>query len=73
VLAAVAGTRDAAEACARLVSHLEANGVDLDRTRLGLGPWLDVDTKAETFGTNEAANRLATREYRSGFAVPAEV
>ncbi|MEO6594369.1 MAG: Gfo/Idh/MocA family oxidoreductase [Planctomycetota bacterium] len=73
ITAAAAGNQHTAEACSRMIAHLEANGVDLDETRLQLGPWLDVDAKKEQFVGNDAANRLATREYRSGFAVPADV
>jgi hypothetical protein len=70
--AAVARHRDAAEACARLTAHLEANEVDLEQTKLRLGSWLAIDAATERC-RDAAANRLATREYRAGFVVPAEV
>ncbi len=71
--AAVAKHADAAEACARLTAHLEANGVDLDKSKLRLGQWLTMDAATERFRDDAAANRLATREYRAGFVVPVEV
>ena len=73
IVAALAKHADAAEACARLVGHVEANGVDLDKTPLRLGQWLAMDPATERFRDDAAANRLATREYRAGFVVPTEV
>ncbi|HEX5054426.1 MAG TPA: Gfo/Idh/MocA family oxidoreductase [Planctomycetota bacterium] len=73
IAAAVASNEHTAEACARMFAHLEANGVDLDKTQLRLGPWLDVDAANERFVGNEAANGLLTRAYRTGFTVPADV
>ncbi|HEX6813553.1 MAG TPA: Gfo/Idh/MocA family oxidoreductase [Planctomycetota bacterium] len=71
--AAVGKNADAAEACTRMFAHLEANGVDLEQTRLQLGARLEMDARTERFRDHAAANRLATREYRAGFVVPAEV
>ena len=59
------------EAFERVVTHLEANGVDLARTPLTLGKRLRIDPTAERFALDEAANRLLTREYREPFVVPA--
>ena len=73
VLAAAKGDRVLAEACERMIDHLEANDVDLDRTRLCVGARLDVDPTAESFVGNAAAQQLRTRDYRAGFAVPTEV
>lgn len=54
----------------RTFEHLKANGVDLDKTPLSLGPMLQFDREAERFTNNDQANQLLTREYRSGFEVP---
>jgi hypothetical protein len=55
---------------ARMVKHLETNGVDLKRTPLSWGPTLNIDTEKEVFINNEQANNLMTREYRKPFVVP---
>jgi hypothetical protein len=72
ILAAIARDADVNEACLRLFEHLDRNGVDLDKTKLHLGATLAMDPKTERFA-DAAANRLATRDYRAGFVVPAEV
>ena len=37
------------------LSHLNANGVNLAKTRLRIGPWLDFDPETETFVDNAQA------------------
>jgi predicted dehydrogenase len=68
---------DAQEAFNRLQEHLAANGVDFSKTRVVLGPWLEVDPKSEQFvGTSDVvhrANELARGQYRKPFAVPENV
>ncbi len=54
----------------RTIEHLKANGVDLDKWPLSLGPMLQFDNETERFVGNDQANSLLTREYRSGFEVP---
>jgi predicted dehydrogenase len=56
----------------RTVKHLAANGVDLEKSPVTLGPWLDFDPEKETFLDHAAANRLLTRDYRRPFVVPKE-
>ena len=60
------------EAYGRMVEHLHANNVDLNKTPLTLGSLLTVDGKNERFtGANAArANKLLTAEYRAPFTVP---
>jgi predicted dehydrogenase len=53
--------------------HLASNGIALNTTDLIVGPRLTVNTASENFSNNEPANRLLTRDYRPGFAVPARV
>ena len=54
----------------RTIEHLKANGVDLQKTPIALGPYLKFDPDAEKFTNNSQANELLTREYRAGFEVP---
>ena len=55
-----------------MAGHLRDNGVDLERTRLSLGPLLRIDSEREAFSDHPEANALLTREYRRPFVVPAE-
>ncbi len=64
------GTDDNVETLQRTVAHLKGNGIDLAATPMTLGPVLKIDTKAETFIDNEAANAMLTRKYRKNFEVP---
>ncbi len=50
--------------------HLADNGVDIEKERLSLGPCLKIDSAAEKFIGNPAADALLTREYRKPFVVP---
>ncbi len=52
--------------------HLTDNGVDIEKTPLTLGPWLEIDSDRERFVENKAANAFLTRDYRKPFVVPAE-
>jgi predicted dehydrogenase len=61
---------DVADCLQRTVKHLEANGVDLAKTPMSLGPALKIDAKNETVVDNPAACALLTREYRAPFIVP---
>jgi len=60
-----------AEACERVITHLQANGVDLSKTPLTLGRRLRIDAAKESFVGDDEANRLLTRGYREPFVVPA--
>jgi predicted dehydrogenase len=62
--------RDANEALGRTLEHLRASMVDTGREQLRVGRRLTLDVRAETFGNDQEANRLLTREYRRGFEVP---
>jgi hypothetical protein len=57
----------------RTKKHLADNDVDVERTHLTLGPWLQFDPDNERFADNEEANAMLTREYRQPFVVPAKV
>ncbi len=62
---------DVKDSLDRVCQHLKANGVDLTRTPMTLGPKLAFDPAAETFPDNAAASKFLTRDYRTPFVVPA--
>jgi hypothetical protein len=65
--------RDGAEATARMVAHLKAQGVDLSTAQCRIGRRLEFDPKAEHFVSDRDANHLLTRNYRKPFVVPDKV
>ena len=71
----IKGNKLATESWERFQQHLDANEVDLKKTKATLGPWLEFDPKTERFTGPMAAeaNKLATRVYRKPFVVPAKV
>ena len=69
----VRGRGPAADACDRLLAHLDGNGVDLDVYRVTAGSVLEMDPMTERFTNSVEANRLLRREYRAPFVVPEEV
>ena len=52
--------------------HLVENNVDLEKSRLTLGPLLHLDSGKEKFLDNPKADALLAREYRKPFVVTAE-
>jgi predicted dehydrogenase len=72
---ALAGERPLAEAFDRLLTHLDANGIDLQKTPLRMGPMLTMDPQQERFvgPFSEMANMLVSRNYREPFVVPEKV
>lgn len=50
-------------------AHLKEHNVDFNATKFYMGEELTIDPKTE-LSTNEAANKLFTREYRKGFELP---
>ena len=63
---------DSADTFERTRKHLADNGVDIAKSQLTLGPWLQFDADKELFTGNAKANALLTRRYRKPFVVPAE-
>jgi predicted dehydrogenase len=61
---------DSKDTFERTKKHLADNGVDIEKTRLTVGPWLDFDPDKEQFVGNAAADAMLTREYRKPFVVP---
>ena len=68
---------EAAEVFDGFREHLKANGVDFAKTQVTVGPWLEMDPRAERFvGGSELvakANALARGQYRPPFVVPEAV
>ena len=71
IAAALASRPPAADATGRMLTHLAANGVDLQQTPLTLGAPLEVDVKAESIKGSPRAGELLRRDYREPFVVPA--
>jgi predicted dehydrogenase len=66
--------REANETLERMEQHLgQGRGLNLGELRLHVGRKLELDARAETITGNGEANRLLTREYRTGFVVPDRV
>ncbi|MBN2410138.1 Gfo/Idh/MocA family oxidoreductase [candidate division KSB1 bacterium] len=67
--------KQASEAYDRIQNHLQANEVDLLKTPVMLGPWLEIDIKKEKFKGEfgKAANKYVSRKYRKPFVVPKKV
>jgi predicted dehydrogenase len=65
----------AAESLEKMKEHLVANDVDLRKTSLTVGPWLEMDAAAEKFTGPFAAeaNKLVRREYRKPFEIRDQV
>ena len=68
--AAVQSTPLAAAALKRMAEHLAANEIDVDKSEIRLGSWLEMDTATERFTNNDEANRLLTRQCRAPYIVP---
>ncbi len=66
--AAVEGIPAWLEMYERLVTHMEANGIDPNTAVLG--PWLEIDAQHECFKDHEEANRIVRGFYRPPYVVP---
>jgi hypothetical protein len=66
----------AADSYERFQDHLFANEVNLERSPVILGPWLDMDPETERFKgepTAGWANAMIKDPYREPFVVPEKV
>ncbi|MCA9133954.1 MAG: Gfo/Idh/MocA family oxidoreductase [Planctomycetales bacterium] len=54
----------------RTLAHLKQNGVDLDKQRLSLGPFLKFDPVKEVFPDSAEATAMVSRVYRDEFKCP---
>jgi hypothetical protein len=59
----------------RMLEHLKANEVDLEKEPITMGPMLTMDTRREKFvgEHSDMANMLVSRNYREPFVVPEKV
>ena len=62
----------AKETFERTRQHLLENGVDVEKSKLVLGPLLKLDSAREKFLESPRADAFLTREYRRPFVVPGE-
>jgi hypothetical protein len=63
------------DALERVNKHLGANGLDLKKMPVILGPWLNMDSGTERFTGEYAgkANKYISREYREPFVIRDQV
>lgn len=69
----IKGDRDASATFDRMAEHLKANDVDINLSKVTLGPVLKMDPKTETFQNSVEGNALLTRHYRRPYVVPEQV
>jgi hypothetical protein len=60
----------ASDAFTRLLSHLEANGMQSPNTLVRMGQLLKINPEKEVFLDSPAANALLHRQDRDGFQIP---
>jgi predicted dehydrogenase len=70
VLGTLKTNEKVAECIERTLKHVTANGVDLSKTPVSLGPMLKIDSKNETILGNPDAGTFLTRECRAPFVIP---
>ena len=66
VLAAVSSHETGHEATERMLAHLQANEIELDRPTVTVGPWLTIDPVTEQL-QDRTANAMAARTARAPF------
>ena len=59
-----------AESFETIKRNLKGVGVDLNKTNYRMGRTLTFDPKTERFLDDPEADKLLTRDYRKGYAVP---
>lgn len=70
-LAALKTNDDVKDTFERTAQHLADNKVDIEKTKLIIGPNLAFDPEKEVFIDNSPANAMLTRDYRAPYIVPA--
>lgn len=70
-----AADKEFADAYERMLTHLDANEVDLKKHPVTLGPFLKMNPKQEKFAGafSKQANQMLSRDYRKPFVVPETV
>lgn len=67
---ALKANKEAMDSLGRMLTHLEANKVDVNVDQLTMGVFLKMDVKTEKFIDNPEADKLLTRDYRAPYVVP---
>ena len=70
LLAELAGSSTLMPACQLLLEHLDANGVDLAKHELALGPRLVLDPDNRRVRDNSPANALLAGSHREPYVLP---
>ena len=75
VKAAIGENPDFRDSFDRMAAHLDANGVDINKEKVNLGPALSFDPKTEQFSGSGAveANAIERGEYVAPYVVPDKV
>jgi len=75
IKAAIADNPEMMDSFNRMLEHLAANEVDLEKEPITMGPMLTMNPRTEKFvGENsELANMFIKRNYREPFVVPERV
>ncbi len=75
IKAAIGDNAEMMDSFDRMLEHLAANEVDLEKEPITIGPMLTMDPRRERFvGENsELANMFIKRNYREPFVVPERV
>ncbi|HPG38173.1 MAG TPA: Gfo/Idh/MocA family oxidoreductase [bacterium] len=71
----LSGNQVALDGFERVLGHLTANEIDLQKTPITCGPWLEIDAEKEKVKGKLArqANKQLSRKYRKPFVVPKKV
>jgi len=72
---AIGDNADLMDSFERMLQHLKANEVDLDKEPITMGPMLTMDPGKERFvgEYSDWANMFVSRNYREPFVVPQKV
>jgi len=75
VFQAIGDNEEMFDSFSRMVEHLVANEVDLEKERITLGPVLTMDADKERYvgEHSDMANMYLKRNYREPFIVPENV
>jgi predicted dehydrogenase len=69
----IKSSKGAEETLERMQQHLAANEVDIAKTPLTLGSYLEMDPATERFTNNREADAMLLRHYRRPYVVPEKV
>jgi len=67
---AIGGVAPLGAAFDRLLEHLAAHEIDVDKPTVTLGQWLAIDADRERVLDHEKANQLVKGTYREPYVVP---